>query len=225
MAWWVDVLQSFLLAGSALFSIVNPMGGALLFAQVTSDRSHAERIALARRIGIYSAIVMLASIWLGSALLAFFGITIAALRIGGGLVVATSGWKLLSAPEHNEDRKQAQAENARSSADDIAFFPLTMPLTTGPGTISVAIALGANRPPGGAALASFVLGTSAGALAIAVTIWLAYSWADWITGLLGQNGVRIIGRLAAFILLCVGVQITMNGVIDVFKMAGIGNPS
>jgi multiple antibiotic resistance protein len=220
----LDLLQHFLLAGSALFSIVNPMGGALLFAQVTAERSHADRIALARRVGIYAAIVMLATIWVGSFVLAFFGITLAALKLGGGLVVAASGWRLLSAPEHNEDRKQAQAEGARNS-DDIAFFPLTMPLTTGPGTISVAIALGANRPPGGAELATFGFGVSLAALAIAVTVWLAYSWADWITGLLGTSGVRVIGRLAAFILLCIGVQITLNGVLDVFHIAGIGRPA
>ncbi|RXF73517.1 MarC family protein [Hansschlegelia zhihuaiae] len=224
MGWWVDVLQSFLLAGSALFSIVNPIGGALLFAQVTGGRTHAERVTLARRVGIYSAIVMLGALWLGAYLLAFFGITIAALRIAGGLVVATTGWRLLSAPEAQEQRKQQQAEGAKDS-DDIAFFPLTMPLTTGPGTISVAIALGANRPAEGAALAAFAIGVSAATAAISAAIWLSYSWADWITGLIGPSGVRIIARFAAFILLCVGVQITLNGVLDVFRIAGIGHPA
>lgn len=224
MGWWVEILQNFLLAGSALFSIVNPIGGALIFAQITSDRSHADRMTLARRIGVYALFVMLGALWLGAYLLAFFGITIAALKIAGGLVVATSGWRLLMTPERQEDRKQAQADEARSVADDVAFFPLTMPLTTGPGTIAVAIALGANRPPEGAALASFAAGISLAAAAIAISIWLAYSWSDWITGLLGPGGVRVIGRLAAFILLCVGVQITLNGTLDVFRMAGIGRP-
>lgn len=223
MGWWVEILQNFLLAGSALFSIVNPVGGALIFAQVTADRSHADRIALARRIAVYALFVMLGALWLGAYLLAFFGITIAALRIAGGLVVATSGWRLLMTPEHHEDRKQAQADEAKNVPDDVAFFPLTMPLTTGPGTIAVAIALGANRPSEGAALWSFAAGISLAAAAIAVAIWLAYSWSDWITGLLGPGGVRVIGRLAAFILLCVGVQITLNGTLDVFKMAGIGH--
>lgn len=221
MGWWIEILQAFLLTASALFSIVNPMGGALIFAQVTSDRSHAERVVLARKVAIYAEIVMLVSMWAGAYVLAFFGITIAALRIGGGLVVAVSGWRLLSAPEHHEDRKQAEAQGVRG-ADDIAFFPLTMPLTTGPGTISVAIAIGANRATDGASFWAAGIGSSLGAVAVAVAIYLAYSWADWITGLLGQSGVRVIGRLAAFILLCVGVQITLSGVLDTFKMAGIG---
>jgi multiple antibiotic resistance protein len=223
VSWPLDLLQHFLLAGSALFSIVNPIGGALLFAQVTAGRSHLERLALARRVGLYSAVVMLMAIWFGAYLLAFFGITIAALRIAGGLVVATTGWRLLFAPEENEDRKQQQAEGAKGG-EDVAFFPLTMPLTTGPGTIAVAIALGANRPADGAALATFALGVSLAAGAIAVAIWLAYSWADWVTSLIGPAGVRVISRLAAFILLCVGVQITLSGALDAFRMAGIGRP-
>ncbi|GLK69372.1 MarC family protein [Hansschlegelia plantiphila] len=222
MGWWLDILQNFLLAGSTLFSIVNPMGGALIFAQMTGDRSHADRIALARRIGLYAAAVMLVSLWLGAYLLAFFGITVPALRIAGGLVVATSGWRLLFTAEHHEDRKQAQV-NDEMGSDDVAFFPLTMPLTTGPGTISVAIALGANRPGEGAELAAFGLGASAAAIGVAAAVWLAYSSADWITSLLGPGRVRIIARLAAFILLCVGVQITLSGFMEALRAAGIGH--
>ncbi|HVI27719.1 MarC family protein [Hansschlegelia sp.] len=221
MSWQVELLQSFLLAGSALFSIVNPMGGALIFAQVTGDRSHSERILLARRVGTYSALVMLFSLWLGAYVLAFFGITIPALRIAGGLVVAVSGWRLLIAPENHDEHKQAQAGHAMG-ADDVAFFPLTLPLTTGPGTISVAIALGANRPSEPAAFLGFAVGVSLAAIAIAVVVWLAYSSADWITRLLGEARIRIIARLAAFILLCVGVQITLNGVLDALRAAGVG---
>ncbi|MFC7690578.1 MarC family protein [Paeniroseomonas aquatica] len=140
-------LQSFVLAFSALFSIVNPIGASLIFSQVTAERTHAARVALARRIGCYAALVMLGSLWFGAYLLEFFGVSLAALRIAGGLVVATRAWSLLSAPEHIEARKQEQAEGAEGE-EDVAFFPLTMPFTTGPGTISVAIALGANRPAG-----------------------------------------------------------------------------
>ena len=98
--------QSFVLAFSALFSIVNPIGAALIFAQVTAERSHRERLVLARRIGLYAALVMLGALWLGSYLLEFFGVSLAALRIAGGLVVATRAWALLSAPESIEARKQ-----------------------------------------------------------------------------------------------------------------------
>ncbi len=222
--WLLAMVQAFLLAGSALFSIINPMGGALIFTQITAERSHAERVALARKIAIYAEVVMLASLWLGAYVLAFFGVSLPALRIAGGMVVAVNGWRLLMAPEHNEQRKQSEAEDAKGIPDDVAFFPLTMPLTTGPGTIAVAIAIGAARPSETVALTAFGVGISLAAVANAVAIWLAYSWGDWISTLLGPSGVRIIGRLAAFLLLCVGVQIALTGALDALHAGGFGRP-
>ncbi len=154
---------SFLLAFSALFSIVNPLGGALIYSQVTAQRPRAERVALAWRVAFYSAIVLLAALLAGAPLLGFFGISLSALRIAGGLVVAAHAWELLSVPEHQETRKTAQAAPA-DRADDVAFFPLTMPFTTGPGTIAVAIALSASSSGEGFA---FYVGSAAAALAIA----------------------------------------------------------
>lgn len=209
-----DAAQSFVLALSALFSIVNPIGASLIFSQVTADRTHAERVALARRIGVYSALVILGALWAGAYILEFFGVSLAALRIAGGLVVATRAWSLLSAPERIEAMKQRQAEGAEG-ASDVAFFPLTMPFTTGPGTISVAVALGANRPTSSISEAApFFLGASAAAAVVAAIVVLAYSSADRVTGLLGEAGARIVSRLAAFLMLCVGTQIMLNGVTE-----------
>lgn len=216
---WTGAADSFLLAFPALFSIVNPIGGALIYSQVTADRTHAQRMALAGRIGIYSSLVMLVALWGGAYVLNFFGITVAALRIAGGLVVAVRAWELLSTPERNEAMKQAQAAPAGATdegpAEDVAFFPLTMPFTTGPGTISVAIALGSNRPSTDPALIPFFLGVSAAAIVTALIVWLAYRWADAIVALLGQARVRVVTRIAAFLLLCIGTQILLNGVQDV----------
>jgi multiple antibiotic resistance protein len=210
------VTTSFLLASPALLSIVNPLAGALIYHQITSDRSHEQRVALARQIGFYAAIVMVVSLWVGAAVMSFFGITINALRIAGGLVVAVRAWEMLSAPEVNEDRKQEQAAPAAAAQGaDVAFFPLTMPFTTGPGTISVAIALGANQPANAADLAPFFAGVSAAAVAVAVTVWFAYASADHVVEWLGPARARVVTRLSAFLLLCVGVQILLNGVIDV----------
>ena len=216
---WPGAADSFLLAFPALFSIVNPIGGALIYSQVTSDRTHDERTALAGRIGFYSLLVMLVALWGGAYVLNFFGISIAALRIAGGLVVAVRAWELLAAPERNEAMKQLQAAPASAAeegtSDDVAFFPLTMPFTTGPGTISVAIALGSNRPSADAGLIPFFLGVSAAAIVTALIVWLAYRWADAIVALLGQTRARVVTRIAAFLLLCIGTQILLNGVQDV----------
>ena len=201
---------SFLLAFSALFSIVNPLGGALIYSQVTAQRPRAERVALAWRVAFYSAIVMLTALTAGAPLLGFFGISLSALRIAGGLVVAAHAWELLSVPEHQETRKTEQAAPA-DRADDVAFFPLTMPFTTGPGTIAVAIALSASSSGDGLA---FYVGGVVAALAIALIVGVSYASADRVVALLGQARSRVVTRLAAFILLCVGVQVLMTGVQD-----------
>jgi multiple antibiotic resistance protein len=215
-----DAIASFLLAFSALVSIVNPLGGAVIYSQVTADRTHAERVTLAWQVAFYSAIVMLTALWAGAPILSFFGVSLAALRIAGGLVVAARAWELLLGPEQQESRKQEQAASA-TRKDDVAFFPLTLPFTTGPGTISVAIALSASGPGTGATLTSFFVGASLAAVAVAVTVGACYAQADRLVALLGPGRSRVVARLAAFILLCVGVQILLLGVEDAVRAMGL----
>ena len=207
---------SFLLAFPALFSIVNPLGSAVIFAQVLAARTPAERHWLAGKVAGFSAIVLLISLWGGSYVLNFFGISLGALRLGGGLVVAQRAWQLLNAPEADEARKEQQAEPARLTAD-AAFFPLTMPLTTGPGTISVAVALSAERPPESHGVLMFMAGLSAAALAICLMVWIAYRYADAVIAVLGRGGARVMSRLVAFLLLCIGAQIMVNGAEDIVR--------
>ncbi|MCE2566011.1 MarC family protein [Komagataeibacter sp. FNDCF1] len=204
---------AFLMAFPALFSIVNPLGAALIFAQVTGGQSRRTCVALARQVAFYSAVLMLASIWVGGLVLSFFGITIDALRIAGGLVVAVRAWSLLQAPETEEARKQAQGSTVQASANIMgqAFFPLTMPFAVGPGTIAVAIALGSEGPPTGNHMVFYAVLSLAGVL-VAAIVWAAYTYADQLLYLLGTTGTRIVSRLAALILLSIGVQILITGV-------------
>jgi multiple antibiotic resistance protein len=210
-----SVIGAFLLAFPALFSIVNPIGSALIFHQVTSGRTRGERHDMAARIAVYALIVLLCSLWLGGYVLVFFGVSLNALRIAGGLVVFSAAWNLLMQPEVHRQRKADSAEPAKEpEADEITFFPLTMPLTTGPGTISVAVALSSQRPASGGIL-SFFGGASLAAVSVAVVVWLCYRWSDDVTDVLGPGGARVVSRLVAFILLCVGVQIIVTGVTGV----------
>lgn len=210
------MVAALLLAFPALFSIVNPIAGAFIFREATADRTHEERVKLARRVGLYSLLVMLVALWAGSYVLAMFGITIAALRIAGGIVLALFAWELLGAPEKREGRKQEQAADAGPAvADDVAFFPLTLPFTTGPGTIAVAVALGAGHPGMGQAWAGFYAGTGLAATAMAGAIWLTYAYADRLSDLLGRTGSKTVTRLSAFMLFCIGVQMLITGVEDV----------
>jgi multiple antibiotic resistance protein len=213
-----SVSGSFLVALPALFSIVNPLGGALIYHQVTSERGTYERTALAWRVASYSAIVMLVSLWIGASLMNFFGVSIEALRIAGGLVVSASAWEMLSNSSQTENRKQEQAASATGAAD-VAFFPLTMPFTTGPGTISVAIALSASRPSTGVELVPFFAGLSMAAVAVALSVGICYASADRVVTLLGPERARVLNRLSAFLLLCIGVQILLIGVQGVLSGA------
>jgi multiple antibiotic resistance protein len=209
-----EAIHAFLLAFSALFSIVNPISGTFIFGAVTADRAADERARLAWLVAIYSLFVMMGSLWAGSFVLAFFGVSLAALRVAGGVVVALTAWGLLNQPEHREERKQEQAVPA-VDAEDIAMFPLTIPITTGPGTISVAVALSASRPRTLDGFAGFFFGMTAAAVALALTIWITYRSSDRISRLMGPTGSRTVTRLSAFLLLCIGVQILITGVEDV----------
>jgi multiple antibiotic resistance protein len=204
------VASSFLVALPALFSIVNPLGGALIYREVTVGRGYAERARLAWRVALYAAIVMLTALWVGAWVMSFFGVSIEALRIAGGMVVVAAGWEMLYNSQASEGRKQEQAAPA-AGVEDAAFFPLTMPFTTGPGTISVAIALSASRPATAVELVPFFMGLSGAAIVVALSVGICYASADRVVTLLGPARARVLTRLSAFLLLCIGVQIFLIG--------------
>jgi multiple antibiotic resistance protein len=208
---------AFLLAFPAFFSIVNPLGAALIYNEVTTGFTAADRARLTNWVAFYSLLVMLAALWGGSYILNFFGISLGALRLAGGAVVAWRAWCLLNAPEQDEARKTEQAGSRTGQVEDIAFFPLTIPFTAGPGTISVAVALGADRPPSGQGLLGFFIGVTAAVVAVTLSVWVAYRSAPRIAGWMGVTGRRTVSRLMAFLLVCIGVQIMLHGVTDVVE--------
>ena len=210
--------NAFLLAFPSLFSIINPIGGAFIFDGLVRAVDRPERARVAARIGVYSMLIMFGALWIGAYVLNFFGVSIDALRIAGGLVVSATGWNLLSAGDQSAERKGAAEQSSSGSIDDplqMAFFPLTLPLTTGPGTIAVAITLGSVRPPYGSGLIAFFVGVSLAAAANAALIWIAYRYADRVTALIGVTGRHVIVRLSAFLLMCIGVQIIIGGAGDI----------
>ena len=209
--------SAFLLAFPSLFSIINPIGGALIFYGFTKDFSSDDRLKVAASVGFYSLLVMFGALWAGAYVLSFFGVSLDALRIAGGMVIALSGFQLLTSSEPHPDQKSHERARIDASASDpmqLAFFPLTLPFTTGPGTIAVAITVGAERPPGGAGLIAFFVGASVAALANAAIIWIGYRFADRLTGLIGPTARQVIVRLTAFLLMCIGVQILVTAIGD-----------
>lgn len=206
-------VEAFLLVYAGLFPIVNPIGSAPLFLALTPHWEQPVRRRLARRIALNSFFLLLGALFVGSHVLEFFGITLPVVRIGGGLVVTTFGWKLLNATDPADAEKSGTGDEA-ANADVDSFYPFTMPLTVGPGSISVAITLGSQRPKVPRAIEDLLLvacGAVAGVIAISATVYVCYRYANRIVAALGVSGTRVLVRLSAFILLCIGIQIIWDG--------------
>ncbi len=207
-----DFSNAFLLVYAGLFPIVNPIGGAPIFLGLTASCSEDERNALARRVAINSLLLLAGSMFIGSHLLVFFGITLPVVRIAGGLVLIAFAWKLLHTGTDSEDQRSAGAVRHSETID--SFYPLTMPLTVGPGSIAVAIALGSQRPTGPVDLSNLALLAGSaiiGILAVSLTVYVCYRFAERTIALLGKSGTNVVVRLSAFILLCIGIQILWTG--------------
>jgi multiple antibiotic resistance protein len=206
------VIEATVLVVATLFPIVNPLGSAAIFVNMVGPVTTATQRVLSQKIAIYSFFLLLCSLLWGVHVLTFFGIAIYAVQIGGGLVVAATGWSLL-----NQDTGRAKA--TATPEDQIlenAFYPFTLPITVGPGSISVAITLGAHLPPELHEHTLFaprvLIAAISGITLICVIIYVCYLYARKAEQLLGRSGTSMVMRLSSFILLCIGVQIISTGI-------------
>jgi multiple antibiotic resistance protein len=205
-----------LLVFAALFPIVNPLGMAPIFASMTAGAMPDTRRVLARTVATNGFVLLLVSFFVGSYVLAFFGLQLPAVQVGGGLIVTASGWRLLTQDTIDAGRKATAEREADRAILGRAFYPLTMPLTVGPGSIAVAVTLGTNnRAAESVPLRTELvrdLGAVIGIALVAATILLCFRFAERLNALLGETGTSVFVRLSAFILVCIGIQIIWNGV-------------
>jgi len=212
----VAVKNTILIFG-ALFPIVNPLGGMPIFLSVTREYSSADRGKLARRISLNSFLLLVVSLLVGTHILSFFGISLPVVQVGGGLIVVSTGWTMLNWKPDEERTQTIERQSARKNLMDQAFYPLTLPLTVGPGSISVAITLGANFPRHAGMNLDAIVAAVIGAVATALTVWICYGFAERLARLIGETGMGVIMRLSSFLLVCIGVQIIWNGVSALVK--------
>jgi multiple antibiotic resistance protein len=205
-----DSVNAFLLIVSALFPIVNPLSDSPIFLALTKKYSPAIRLALSRRVAWNSFFLMVGSYFIGAHILGFFGVSLPVVQVGGGLVVVSMGWTLLMKRE--EVREETNEAVHPQDIFSRAFYPLTLPLTVGPGSISVAITLGANATHHYGVRIPIILAALTATALIAVSVFLCYAFADRLAQMLGETATTVIIRLSAFLLLCIGVQIVWNGV-------------
>jgi multiple antibiotic resistance protein len=209
-----DFLHALALVPVTLLPIINPLGGAPVF-MMTAGGDPAVTQQLARQVTINCWFVLVASMLVGTYVLELFGISLPIVRIGGGLLVAASGWRMLNSSDDDEVQaavKRSQLSSlSRAEVVKRSFFPITFPLTTGPGTIAAAIAIGAGLPRQPALYVAGAFVAMLGATLTVAVIYLVYRHAPALLARLGEVGSLVMTRLMAFVLLCIGIQILWTG--------------
>lgn len=205
----LEAAKTLLLTLSALFPIVNPLGGSPVFLARSSYYPAEARRTLAQKVAINSFFILVGSYFIGTYILQFFGISLPVVQVGGGLIVISTGWSLLK--QGADDRRELHQNMPPQDLYGQAFYPLTLPLTVGPGSISVAITLGANAARHHPLhVISMAVALIASAL-IALSVYICYAFADRMARVLGATGMSVVLRLSSFLLVCIGVQIVWNG--------------
>jgi len=207
-----DFASTVLLAVAALLPIVDPLGSAPVYLAITAGLTPQEQKRTAKAVALNSFLLLIGSALIGAYVLDFFSLSVPAVQVAGGILICVIAWSLLNsasfAPALPRNGASALTPDELSQR---AFYPLTMPLTVGPGSISVAVTLGANPKPGLRTLVVTGVAHALGMFIVAVCVYLCYRYADRILKRLGPTGTGVMVRLTAFILLCIGVQICWNG--------------
>jgi multiple antibiotic resistance protein len=209
----IDLLHTLALVPVTLLPIINPLSAAPVFTLTVGGDALATR-QLARQVAINCFFVLVVSLFIGTYVLDLFGISLPIVRIGGGLLVATSGWRMLNRSDDDEVQAAVKRSSARLSDAEVmrrSFFPITFPLTTGPGTIAASIAIGAGLPRQPALFVANALAVTLGASLTVAVIYLVYRHAPALLAKLGEVGTLVMTRLLAFVLLCIGISIMWTG--------------
>jgi multiple antibiotic resistance protein len=213
MPFLVPFFKSLMLVPLTLLPIINPLSAAPVFVATAGSNPVVVR-RMARQVAVNSWFILVVSMLVGIYVLDIFGISLPIIRVGGGLLVAASGWRMLNRTGGSDVQKAVADMPKDLSRTEIArrsFFPITFPLTTGPGAIAASIALGVHLPR---KPALYLLGASITVLGVAVTVlvvYLCYRHAAALLDMLGEIGTMVIMRLLAFILLCIGIEIMWAG--------------
>ncbi len=213
------VVKFFALAFSALLPVINPLGSALVFLGVAGNAPGPVFRKLAFKVAIRSTLFLVIVELVGSALLEFFGISLPVVQVAGGLVLATIGWNLLNQAEPETSPEQAQvAVVSFESLQEKIFYPLTFPLTVGPGCIVVMLTLSAQASRKDVVEEVMThLGIFLAVVVLSLLVFLCYGYAPKITEYISAQTAHGVLRVIAFVLLCIGVQITWNGVAALLK--------
>lgn len=205
-------MELFIYLFAALFSVLNPIGTVPIFVGLTHDDTKKERSRISLWTAINVLIILLISFFIGQYVLTFFGISIDALRIAGGMIIVGSGFSLLSGKFKKTRGINKSVENEIQNRNDIALTPLAMPMLAGPGSISLLIAFYQehNTP-------QEIMWSCLAIVAVALVIFLILSSAHYLAKILGGSGIVAISRIVGFIVIAIGIQYIVSAIISIIK--------
>lgn len=205
-------MELFIYIFAALFSVLNPLGVIPIFVGLTHHESNAERSRISLWTALNVFIILVISFFIGEYVLKFFGISIDALRIAGGLVIVNSGFALLSGKFNKTRGVNKKVASDAQKRSDIALTPLAIPMLAGPGSISLLIAFYQDFTE----VSEKAIVCSA-ILAVAITIFIILKSAHYLSRILGASGIVAISRIIGFIVIAIGIQYISSAVVNILK--------
>lgn len=201
-----------------LFPVVNPVGTALILNPYFDDLTRAQRKHAAKKIALYAFAICAVTLVAGHWILELFGLSIPVIQLAGGIMICKMGWESLSAGSNSTEKQVKAAHTAEAAAtfnglQDKLFYPVTFPVTTGAGTISVLFTLGARSTNENTQ--DYLLNTGAllvAVLVICILIYIFYLNTKTLLHYIGPKGENVLNRISAFLIFCVGLQIAVNGI-------------
>ena len=206
-------MELFIYIFAALFSVLNPLGAVPIFVGLTQDYTKTERSRVSLWTAINVFIILIISFFVGEYVLKFFGISIDALRIAGGLIIVSSGFSLLTGKFSKTRGVNKKVENDAHTRNQIALTPLAIPMLAGPGSISLLIAFYQDYTK----VSEKIIAVLA-IFGVALVIFFVLKSAHYLSRILGASGIVAISRIIGFIVIAIGVQYISSSVVNIFKM-------
>ena len=205
-------MELFIYLFAALFSVLNPIGTVPIFVALTEGYTSAERAKVSLITSINVLIILLISFFIGQYVLSFFGITITALRIAGGIIITSSGFGLLNGNFNKNQGINKKVEKEAQSRTNIALTPLAMPMLAGPGSISLLIAYYQEHNT-----TSEIIISTISITVVAITIYLILRSAHFLAKILGSSGIVAISRIIGFLTIAIGIQYIISAILTIVR--------
>jgi multiple antibiotic resistance protein len=206
-------MDLFLYVFAALFSVINPLGTVPVFVGLTQEESKKERNRTAFLTSLNVIVILIISFFAGTYLLQFFGISLNALRIAGGMIIVTSGFALLTGTfSKHKGMKNQRVKEDLEAREKFSLTPLAIPMLAGPGSISLLITFQQDYHSIKETLIVIIA-----VVALGISVLLILRSAYYITRLLGASGINAVSRIIGFIVIAIGVEYIASAVISIVE--------